>query len=156
MGALKRKYVEAQTAKMKEFLVEDIEDWEAAVKELFDYSGVKKKIAFSGEIGAGKTTFIQAICRYLGVQENVTSPTFSLVNEYQSIHDQNKPIYHLDLYRLNNMEEAINIGIEEFLYSPSYCFIEWPEIITPLLEDEEVVRIQIEIVKDSTRKVLFL
>ncbi len=142
---------------MKELLITKIEEWEQAANSLLEYAGENKIFTFSGEIGAGKTSFIQAICRLLGVRESVTSPTFSLVNEY-SINAETSAdtLYHLDLYRLKNMEEALDIGIEEILYSNHYCFIEWPELIEPLLEGEEIVRIQIQIVADSTRKVVFL
>lgn len=142
---------------MKELLITKIEEWEQAANSLLEYAGENKIFTFSGEIGAGKTSFIQALCRKLGVRESVTSPTFSLVNEY-SINAETSAdtLYHLDLYRLKNMEEAQDIGIEEILYSDHYCFIEWPELIEPLLEGEEIVRIQIQIVADSTRKVVFL
>jgi tRNA threonylcarbamoyladenosine biosynthesis protein TsaE len=142
---------------MKTLLIREISDWKEAGKKLLEYAGNKKVFVFSGEIGAGKTTFIQALCQLLGVQESVTSPTFSLVNEYIGGEpSQAEPVYHLDLYRLKNMGEALDIGIEELLYSGRFCFIEWPELIGPLLEEEEVVRIQIQIVEDSTRKVVFL
>lgn len=140
---------------MSTLIIKEIQDWESAGKSLLAYATNKKIFIFSGEIGAGKTTFIQALCRLLGVKESVTSPTFSLVNEY-SREKSGSMIYHLDLYRLKNLEEAIDIGIEEILFSDQYCFIEWPEIIESLLEGEEVVRIQIQIVEDSTRKVVFL
>jgi tRNA threonylcarbamoyladenosine biosynthesis protein TsaE len=142
---------------MKTLQIKEIEDWKEAGKKLLDYAGSKRIFVFSGEIGAGKTTFIQALCALLGIQESVTSPTFSLINEY--IREEtapDEPVYHLDLYRLKKLEEAIDIGIEELLYSGRFCFIEWPELIEPLLEEEEVVRIQIQIVENSTRKVVFL
>ncbi len=120
--------------------------------------GDHNKLVFSGEIGAGKTTFIQAFCRHLGVEAAVNSPTFSLVNEYTYFDQatgQHRPIYHMDLYRLKDMEEALQIGIEEYLYGPDWCLIEWPEIIEPLLPDE-VVRIKFELATNSTRKILIL
>lgn len=141
---------------MKELIINQLEDWEAAAAELLNYGRGKNIFVFSGEIGAGKTTFIQAICRQLGVEESVTSPTFALVNEYYNPADPDQTIYHLDLYRLKSLEEAQDIGIEDLLYDSDYCFVEWPDLIAPLLEQEKLVRIEIEIVKDSTRKVLFL
>lgn len=85
---------------------------------------------FTGNLGAGKTTLIREMCRQLGYKGDVTSPTFSLINEYIYGNDL---IYHMDLYRLKSIEEAFDIGIEEYLYSGEYCFIEWPEIIEPLI-----------------------
>ncbi len=141
---------------MKELFIKKVEDWKDAASMLLDYAEKKRKFVFTGEIGAGKTTFIQAICARLGVKDSITSPTFALVNEYIGKNCRPETVYHLDLYRLKDIDEALNIGIEDFLYGPSYCFIEWPEVIEPMLSDEEIVRIQIEIVEDSTRKVLFL
>lgn len=92
--------------------------------------------AFHGELGAGKTTFIKALCEQLGVKDAMSSPSFSLVNEY---HDANgAPVYHFDLYRLRKPEEAFDIGFEEYLYSGNYCFIEWPEKAEELLPEETV------------------
>jgi tRNA threonylcarbamoyladenosine biosynthesis protein TsaE len=87
--------------------------------------------AFYGEMGAGKTTLIKDFCRVLGVTENTSSPTFALVNEYQSTNG--KTIYHFDMYRIEDPSEAIRIGFEEYLESGNYCFIEWPEKINNLL-----------------------
>ncbi len=83
-------------------------------------------------MGAGKTTFIKAICKYLGVNENTSSPTFAIINEYKA---KEKKIYHLDLFRINSVQELANIGIEEYFESDNYIFVEWPQIIEPLLED---------------------
>ena len=107
---------------------------------------------FTGHIGAGKTTIIQRICDYLNIEDEVTSPSYSLVNEYKGT----APLFHIDLYRLTDIEEALSIGIEDYLYSGYYCFIEWPELIAPLLEEMPVLNIQIEIQEDSSRKILFL
>ena len=126
-----------------------------AAEQLLAAAGDRRIFAFTGEIGAGKTTFIKALCRRLGVSDEVTSPTFALVNEYACSPDSNGVVYHLDLYRLKNLEEALDIGIEDILDSGAYCFIEWPELIEPLLPDD-VVHINIEIVGNSTRKILFL
>ncbi|MEM9887797.1 MAG: tRNA (adenosine(37)-N6)-threonylcarbamoyltransferase complex ATPase subunit type 1 TsaE [Bacteroidota bacterium] len=136
-----------------ELFIQNLQDLAEAATHLLQYAAGKKKMIFIGEIGAGKTTFIQQICKQLGVEEAVTSPTFSLVNEY--LNDQQEVVYHIDLYRLKSEEEASHIGIEEYLYSDAYCFIEWPQLIERWLPDE-VVRINIAIMEDSKRKMVFL
>ena len=109
--------------------VKTLEDLSDATSTLLSFAANRKKMAFTGEIGAGKTTFIQRICQQLGVKEAVTSPTFSLINEYlvENSKENPFPVYHLDLYRLKNEQEAIDIGIEDYLYDEHYCFVEWPE-----------------------------
>lgn len=136
-----------------ELIVASLEELNQAAVQLLEFAGARKKMAFYAEIGAGKTTFIQALCKQLGVVERVTSPTFSLVNEYSP--GKNKLIYHIDLYRLNSFQEALDIGIEDYLYGPEYTFLEWPDIIETLLP-EQVIRIKIKILDNSTRKILFL
>lgn len=139
-----------------EKIIKDITELDELVQPLLDFAKDRRKFLFFGEIGAGKTTFIQRICRSLGVTDKVTSPTFSLVNEYPySKNGREEYVHHLDLYRLKNMEEAIDIGIEEYLENPWYCLIEWPEIIAPLWPMDPV-KIKIEILEDSRRKILFL
>ena len=99
-------------------------------RELLSAAGGRRIMTFTGEIGAGKTTLIQALCRLLGVSEPVTSPTFSLVNEYHRVDPETGlegSVFHLDLYRLESIEEALDIGIEEYLDGEAYCLIEWPE-----------------------------
>jgi tRNA threonylcarbamoyladenosine biosynthesis protein TsaE len=103
-------------------------------------------------MGAGKTTLIKALCSELGVMQAVSSPTFSLVNSYQD--SEGKTLYHFDLYRLNSLEEALDIGIEEYLDSGARCMIEWPERIRPLLSDA-FHQIQIEPLGANTRKLIF-
>ncbi len=88
-------------------------------------------IAFYGSMGAGKTTFISALCKQLGSKDEVSSPTFSIINNYQTSDGHN--IYHFDLYRINDIEEAMAAGAEEYIYGNDYCFIEWPNIIEPVL-----------------------
>lgn len=134
-----------------------LDELDLAADKLLTLIGDRRVLAFSGEIGAGKTTFIQALCRRLGVTEAVTSPTFSLVNEYvlPAEAGEQDVIYHLDLYRLRQQQEALDIGIEEYLYSSNWCLIEWPELIEELLP-EDSVRINLRIVDDSTRKMLIL
>jgi tRNA threonylcarbamoyladenosine biosynthesis protein TsaE len=96
--------------------------------------------AFYGEMGVGKTTFIKVLCKRLGGIDIVQSPSFSIINEYKR--KQGKSVYHFDFYRIRKIEEAYDIGYEEYFYSGSYCFIEWPEMIEPLLPDN-CIRIRI-------------
>lgn len=136
-----------------ELIITSIEDLTKVANKLLQFAGERKIMTFSGEIGAGKTTFIQQLCAQLGVKESVTSPTFALANVYMTA--ENGEIYHLDLYRLKNKQEALDIGIEEYLYEDRYCFIEWPEVISDLLPDD-LVHISIELLENSHRKIVFL
>lgn len=95
-----------------------------------------KTFLFYGEMGMGKTTLIKELAKQLGVKEEASSPTFSLVNEYQTI--KKETLYHFDFYRINHEEEAYDIGLEEYLYSDAWCFIEWPSILENLLPLESV------------------
>ena len=135
-----------------EIIVENLTELPVTAQKMAAYAGDRKIWLFSGEIGAGKTTLIQRICQHYGVTEKITSPTYSLINQYDSTEGI---IYHLDLYRLNNIDEAIDIGIEDLLYGESRCLIEWPDLVTPLLP-EQVLKIKIEIVEDSKRKIILL
>lgn len=121
---------------MKKYSLHSLADLGKVVPQfLADFSS-SRIFAFHGELGAGKTTFIKAICAELGVKDAMSSPSFSLVNEY---HDKNgNSIYHFDLYRLKSPEEAFEIGMEEYLYSSNYCFIEWPERAEEILPEETV------------------
>ncbi len=140
-----------------EIILSSLEELSHAADQLIKYAGERRKWTFTGEIGAGKTTFIQEICKKLGIEDKVTSPTFSLINQYPF--SENEPqedfLYHIDLYRLNSLEEAINIGIEDCLYDNRYCFIEWPQLIDPILPDD-AVQINIQIIENSKRKMIFL
>ena len=110
-----------------------------------------KVILFHGEMGAGKTTFIKALSKALGVSEATSSPTFSLVNEYQTANGE--LVYHFDVYRLKNESEAYDMGIDEYLYSGEWCFIEWAEKILNLIPSEHST-ISIKVNKDGTRKLI--
>ncbi|WP_222845670.1 tRNA (adenosine(37)-N6)-threonylcarbamoyltransferase complex ATPase subunit type 1 TsaE [Flavilitoribacter nigricans] len=140
-----------------EIVISSLDELDKGVQQLLQYLGDKRILAFRGEIGAGKTTFIQSFCHHFGVREQVTSPTFSLVNEYSYRDERGRIqyIYHMDLYRLKRMEEALDFGIEEYLYDDHYCLIEWPEIVEEILP-EDTVWINLQIVNDSTRKMLIL
>ena len=115
------------------------------LKEIKD----KKVIAFYGEMGAGKTTFIHALCDELGVADTVGSPTFSIINEYTT--GAGLTIYHMDLYRLKDTAEAIAAGVEDCLYSGEYCFVEWPEKAPELLP-ENTVRCYLKSTGNNERK----
>lgn len=106
--------------------------------------------AFRGAMGAGKTTFIKAICETLGVDDVINSPTFAIVNEYRS--DSGELIYHFDFYRINKIEEVYDFGYEDYFYSGSLCFIEWPELIEPLLP-KDTVNVSIVVEEDGSRTV---
>ena len=107
-------------------------------------------IAFYGKMGAGKTTLIKQLCQQLGVIDVVQSPTFAIINVYQT--RDGEEIYHFDFYRLQKIEDAINIGSEDYFYSGNLCLIEWPEIVEPLLPDNTLT-VQLEIIDENTRKI---
>ncbi len=117
-------------------------------QEFIAYTKGETIFLINGNMGAGKTTFIKAICKELGIVETVNSPTFSIINEYKTI--KGEIIYHFDCYRINRIEEALEIGIEEYLYSGNRCFIEWSENIAPLLPDS-FIQAEIKEDKDGTR-----
>ena len=117
-------------------------------EKLLNQFNDQRVFAFYGKMGAGKTTFIQAICKMLGTTDNVTSPTFALINEYRT--REMKSIFHFDFYRIKKLEEAFDLGYEDYLYSGNYCLIEWPEMIESILPDK-IIQIKIEVLEDETR-----
>jgi tRNA threonylcarbamoyladenosine biosynthesis protein TsaE len=125
----------------------------AAAAAMLDWACGRRLWAFTGPLGAGKTTLIQSLCKALGVAEPVSSPTFALVNAYEAAGGE--VVYHLDLYRLDSLDEALAMGIEEYLDSGHYCLIEWPAIIEPLLP-EEAVQVIIEPMADSCRLISYM
>ena len=137
-----------------EFIIKSVEGYQQLAVDLVKFLDGRRKIVLEGEIGAGKTTFTKAFCQMLKVEDHVTSPTFSIVNEYVFHEDgkENK-FYHIDLYRLEDIYEAIDIGIEDYLYDNSYCFIEWPALIEPILPND-VVKISFELMENGFRKVI--
>lgn len=135
---------------MKEFTIHSLEDIDRVAKEFLSSIGENKIFAFNGKMGAGKTTFIKAICKALNVQDNVCSPTFAIVNVYNS--DEVGEIYHFDFYRLNEPSQALDIGTEEYFYSGNYCFLEWAENIGEFLP-EDCIFVDITENTDKTRTV---
>jgi len=122
-----------------------------AANKFWNYAGKRRVVAFFGQIGAGKTTFIHALCNVKGVKDVVGSPTFSIINEYHYKEDGDTgKIFHIDLYRLKDEAEAIQAGVEECLYSDHTCLIEWPDRIPGLLPDE-TLRVFLEGTGDQTR-----
>lgn len=142
---------------MREIIVESVEGLRLAAAQLLEEAGARRKFVLTGDLGAGKTALIQALCSHLGVSQLVTSPSFSIVNEYSYSDKQGREqvVYHLDLYRLKTVQEALDIGVEELVEDENYCFIEWPELIGELLP-EDVFRINITILPSAARKILFL
>jgi tRNA threonylcarbamoyladenosine biosynthesis protein TsaE len=126
-----------------------LDELNSAAGWLLEKAGPHSVIAFHGAMGAGKTTLIHALCHRLGVQDAVSSPTYSLINQYRS--GDGSPVYHLDLYRLSGEEEALQAGVEDCLYSGSRCFVEWPEKAPGLLP-AEALHVQLDIVENLTRK----
>jgi len=117
--------------------------------EIISFAEHSHILLFYGEMGAGKTTLIKSICENLGVTEPVTSPTFSIVNEYIGA---GQKIYHFDFYRLKNQAEALDLGYEEYFYSDAWCFVEWPEKIAGLLP-EHYIKIDINVLGDNSRRI---
>ena len=118
--------------------------------QIIDLAKNTKNILFYAEMGAGKTTLIKEIIKQLGVTDNVSSPTFSLVNEY--ISDKNELIYHFDFYRIEDETEALDIGIEDYFYKDAWCFMEWPQNIESFLP-ENAITVNIEIIDEETRRI---
>lgn len=119
-----------------EIKIKSIEEIAVAAKEFVAAMGERKVFAFYGKMGAGKTTFIKAVCEELGVEDVINSPTFAIVNEY--VDGQGEPIYHFDFYRIKNLQEVMDLGYEDYVYSGHVCFMEWPELIENLLPDDAV------------------
>ena len=131
--------------------ISDISTIHESARQFIAAMGDRTIFAFYGNMGAGKTTFIKAICEELGVEDVITSPTFAIVNEYRSL-ETSELIYHFDFYRIKKLEEVYDMGYEDYFYSGCLCFIEWPELIEDLLP-EDAVRVQIEEREDGTRMV---
>lgn len=135
----------------KVFIINTEAELPRLVEEFLTFANGRKKVVLYGQIGAGKTTFVKAFCQKIQTNERANSPTFSLVNEYEYADGL---IYHMDLYRLKTYEEALDIGIEDYLYDAHYCFIEWAELIENILPDDVIV-MRFETMEDKSRKVSF-
>lgn len=129
--------------------IHSLDDIRTAAKAFIEQMDQNTVFAFYGKMGAGKTTFIKAVCEGLGVSDVVNSPTFSIVNEYRS-DDTGELIYHFDFYRIQKIDEVYDMGYEDYFYSGALCFIEWPELIEDLLPGD-VVKVTIEENEDGTR-----
>ena len=133
--------------------IENTDNLREAARQFISAIGDSRIFAFYGKMGAGKTTFIKAICEELGVEDVITSPTFAIVNEYRS-ETTLQLIYHFDFYRIKKLEEVYDMGYEDYFYSGALCFMEWPELIEELLP-EDVVKVTISEQEDGSRVVEF-
>ena len=136
-----------------EIRINSLAEINEAAKTFIENMGDSKVFAFYGKMGAGKTTFIKAICEELGVEDVITSPTFAIVNEYQSS-TTGDSIFHFDFYRIKKLEEVYDMGYEDYFYGGSLCFLEWPELIDELLP-EDAKKVTIEETEKGGRVVKF-
>jgi tRNA threonylcarbamoyladenosine biosynthesis protein TsaE len=128
-----------------------LENIHQVAKEFWKATGTKQVFAFYGDMGAGKTTFINALCTEKGIKNGVSSPTFSIINEYvYDCEGTQKLLFHIDLYRLQNQQEAVQAGVEDCIYSQYICLVEWPEKAPGIFPDD-TVRVYIDIIDDKTR-----
>ena len=134
-----------------EIQIKNLEEIREAARAFINHIGDCTVFAFYGKMGAGKTTFIKALCEELGVDDVITSPTFAIVNEYTA---QDGPVYHFDFYRIKKLEEVYDMGFEDYFYSGSLCLIEWPELIEEVLPDD-AVKVSITENADGSRTIEF-
>lgn len=127
---------------MLRILIKDKKQLKVAARRILECTSGQRILAFYGQMGAGKTTIIKALCKALGAEDIVSSPTFTLVNEYKTT--KGTTLYHIDFYRIRKLEEVFDFGLEEYFASGSYCFMEWPELIEEILPPE-TVRIKITV-----------
>lgn len=137
---------------MTEIKIHSLEQIHEAARQFIEGMGENTVFAFYGKMGAGKTTFIKAVCEELGVTDVVTSPTFAIVNEYRS-DSTGELIYHFDFYRIKKLEEVYDMGYEDYFYCGALCFIEWPELIAELLPGD-AVKVTIEEVENGERRLV--
>ena len=138
---------------MKTIQITSLDTIHEAAKEFIANMDDRTVFAFHGKMGAGKTTFIKALCEELGVEDVINSPTFAIINEYRS-ETTGELIYHFDFYRINKLSEAEDIGTEDYFYSGALCFIEWPELIEDVLPGD-AVKVYIDELEDGSRKIHF-
>lgn len=136
----------------RSLIAKNLKDLPKVASAILDSFPDERIFALYGKMGAGKTTLIKALCQMLEVQEIVSSPTFALVNEYSTVEDD--PVFHFDFYRIKKIEEVFDIGYEEYFYSDSYCFLEWPEMVTEILP-QRYVKVEIELLPNKERKITF-
>ena len=134
-----------------EIKIEKLDDIREAAKQFIANIGDSTVFAFYGNMGAGKTTFVKAVCEELGVDDVITSPTFSIVNEYRS-EQTGELIYHFDFYRVKKIEEVYDMGFDDYFYSGALCFIEWPELCEEVLPDD-TVKVSINEEPDGSRTI---
>lgn len=135
-----------------EITINSIDEIAQAARDFKAAIGDHRVIAFHGEMGVGKTTFIKALCAEFGVTDNVASPTFAIINEYLA--GDGSTIYHFDLYRMETIADLQNIGVEDYFYSGNFCLVEWPELAEPLFPNN-VLNVTITVLPDKTRKISF-
>lgn len=135
-----------------EIKIQSLEEIHEAARTFIREMGDNTVFAFYGKMGAGKTTFIKAVCECLGVEDVINSPTFAIVNEYRS--ETGEMIYHFDFYRIKKLEEVYDMGYEDYFYSGALCFIEWPELIEEVLPGN-AVKVEIEEAEDGSRVIRF-
>lgn len=135
-----------------EITINSLDTIHAAARQFADSIGTSRVFAFYGKMGAGKTTFVKALCEVLGCADVITSPTFAIVNEYTD--GEGSPVYHFDFYRIKKLDEVYDMGYEEYFYSGALCLIEWPELIEDILP-EDAVRVTIEEQADGNRLLTF-
>lgn len=126
-----------------------LENIKRAAEQFLATAGTKTVFAFHGEMGAGKTTFIHALCEVMAIKDTISSPTFSIINQYATV--DGKTVYHMDLYRLKDEQEAVNTGVEDCLYSGNTCFVEWPEKAPGIFPDD-TLHVTIIAINTNTRK----
>jgi tRNA threonylcarbamoyladenosine biosynthesis protein TsaE len=132
-------------------IIKDKRHLPSSVKKLLKHAGENRIFAFYGSMGAGKTTIIKAICKILGATDIVSSPTFTLVNEYRASNEET--LYHIDFFRIKKKEEVFDFGIEEYLTGDSYCFMEWPELVEEILP-HRTMRVRITVDENEQRILL--
>lgn len=136
---------------MPRYIVNSLDEWDDVAKRLLDENNDGRIFAFYGKMGVGKTTFIKSLCKLLGVDgDQVASPTFAIVNEYDG---NTGGIYHFDFYRIKDLREVVDLGFDEYIYSGSYCFMEWSELVEELLP-KDYIKVEIEEDEGGVRQII--